>query len=636
MRCLASAVLHFGLPVQAGAGSADAFLDEEILPFLDWLEAAPNVKAALSFSGTLLDAAADANRKDFFARLRTLASSERVSLLLTPYYQPWPGSIPENDLHRHFELSRSTWAQRQIKAISGGILPAFGACDAMAARFSGEGLRFAYVDRTLTEQPSEPPATLMLQDSGKSLLLFPCTVTNQRSHRAVQRPAELLKTGRQLDLLSLAFDLFPADDGLPPRSALSALRMLAADPEVTFLSCSELLQLREPAVISTGGLSRQERAAAPTTASRQIQALAAELRRELDALAPVSGTPEVQEAKAQRIDAARRYYLYAQQVDLLDPDIASLPAVRQAVFDALIRGSVLADEIRAPETDPLVGWLRQAECDIDGDGEKELVIETHLARAVLKPANQGRVLEYDYKPRKINLIDFPEGAPSAAPSFELSFGRLVETVTSGRIERLTTSAQAIPDQNGGQTWRRIKHSLDLSTVRIPVQLRAPLPGGQTAAVTIFKEFTFKAALGAYLTNSTTGFSLEYWIEETGAISSAYPLILLELSFLLPSLQSADTAAFPLLPVGGISEKSVTAATACVFTSANVEGGLSGIRLVDRIEEFTVDIRSAKQLTAAAIRPGPGDHPCGAAITLALDARRITGDDHSNTIFVSIV
>lgn len=78
---------------------------------------------------------------------------------------------------------------------------------------------------------------------------------------------------------------------------------------------------------------------------------------------------------------------------------AYLPHLRHAVYHNLLKAEALLDA-RYPEF-----ALRVDETDFDGDGQREILIETDRQNLYLSPADGGKAFLWEWKPAAMNLLD---------------------------------------------------------------------------------------------------------------------------------------------------------------------------------------------------------------------------------------
>ena len=107
-------------------------------------------------------------------------------------------------------------------------------------------------------------------------------------------------------------------------------------------------------------------------------------------------------------------------------------------------------------------------------------------------------------------------------------------------------------------------------------------------------------------------------------------------FMLPSGTQNGVSLRPLSSAGGEGKTALKLDDPLLLQTKDVEGGLYGGRLIDGIDNFVMDIRSAKPLSALGCFPLVSESSFGGFVMLFfLDARRIFQDDKANTIFLSI-
>jgi alpha-amylase len=90
-----------------------------------------------------------------------------------------------------------------------------------------------------------------------------------------------------------------------------------------------------------------------------------------------------------------------------------LPHLRHAVYKSLIKAEDALDRISHRETGGKGNWLEVREEDFDGDGKKEIILETPLLSLYFSPDKGGRLLELDDRSKGYNLLNTlarrPEG-----------------------------------------------------------------------------------------------------------------------------------------------------------------------------------------------------------------------------------
>ena len=157
---------------------------------------------------------------------------------------------------------------------------------------------------------------------------------------------------------------------------------------------------------------------------------------------------------------------------------------------------------------------------------------------------------------------------------------------------------------------------------------------------LIKHYTFKSGLGAHRPNSTTGFSLEYWLESSNSPQDL--TLALEFNISLPSTTPGVLSLRPLISGGGVSEHRYDLSQEHSFSKHVLqdEGIICGARLVDGVTDFVLDIRSAKELSGMIALPIfhevlEEEVYYGTKLLLLLPADKVLSDEKANNIFVSI-
>ncbi len=78
-----------------------------------------------------------------------------------------------------------------------------------------------------------------------------------------------------------------------------------------------------------------------------------------------------------------------------------LTHLRSALYNRLIRAETTLDALLHKNQN----WIDVTTCDLDCDGQEELLVETPLENLYFKPAQGATLFEHDFKPAAINLID---------------------------------------------------------------------------------------------------------------------------------------------------------------------------------------------------------------------------------------
>jgi alpha-amylase len=88
-----------------------------------------------------------------------------------------------------------------------------------------------------------------------------------------------------------------------------------------------------------------------------------------------------------------------------------LPVLRQAIYKNLIEAEKLVDLFNSKRGSKTPSPLEIA--DYDGDGKKEFLIETPLENLYIAPEQGGAILEWDFKPASVNVLNVLTRRPEA-------------------------------------------------------------------------------------------------------------------------------------------------------------------------------------------------------------------------------
>ena len=294
-------------------------------------------------------------------------------------------------------------------------------------------------------------------------------------------------------------------------------------------------------------------------------------------------------------------------------------ALHKEFFNAVLKTQVDIDFVPKPEVDPNTGWVRFMVENYNNDLEELFCIDTQLMTLRFSPYYQGAMLGFEYKPRKNN---FSVPSDGISPNFLTYFADSIEFSASAQGCRGEVSSPHKTEV------RILSHTQDLLQV-----LFKPLE--PTAANAIFKHYKVKAGLGAHLPNSTTGFSMRYWFDYAHA-NPAGKFLVLEMNLLLPTGVPGSISAQALMSVGGVDSRLHDLNQKTLLDKA--PGGLHGIRLIDGLDNFVMDIRSAQRLVAVLLHPlfDKNNIHCGTQVKFYIKTDDVGHIDKANTIFVSIV
>lgn len=324
-----------------------------------------------------------------------------------------------------------------------------------------------------------------------------------------------------------------------------------------------------------------------------------------------------------RLTKAEMHLSDATSVLQLDESHQEL-SIRSAFYNAALQCQVELDCLKHGEIDPTAGFLDFSPASRPGE---TLLIETQLARLYLDLLSAGSIYSFEYLPRRINLstslpslFDYPISA-SSDPALR---------------EALFQSHESRERGSGPLKITVMKHTPGLLTLRTKRDfLNTPVGG------VLYRDLTVKAGVGAHLQGATTGFSVEYWLEdgEMPQVESSY--VVCEFNLCLPSLASMTNGAISiraLQSVGAVSNEVLNLDSAHFLSQSSQPGGLHGARLIDGLEEIGIDFRFSKPLAAVAAAPvfAQNGAPLAIKLQFAMSASRIYSDAKSNMLFLSIV
>ncbi len=305
--------------------------------------------------------------------------------------------------------------------------------------------------------------------------------------------------------------------------------------------------------------------------------------------------------------------------------------VRDSVIRSYLSAQVEIDTILSPRVDPNDGWVKL----VDRAPAGRTIVDTQLMR--LEFTDCGDLVSLGYKPRKCELV-----AQLAADAGAWLFAS----------NWVADSAPFVLARTPG-----------FLRIRFAESTAAETTASESSRIQLDKIFSVKSGIGAYLNDSTTGFSLEIKrknskVAEVSAPLNTLPSFKLRQVILLPSGVAAMASVAPLLSFGGVGKADLDFTTA-EFTANSLPGGLFGVRLVDGLDDFTVDFRSSKPILRVEARQlfdftladsiaadvvaadgvaAVGDNKIylGMEFELEIDAATLVDEDHPFTIFCSIV
>ncbi len=307
---------------------------------------------------------------------------------------------------------------------------------------------------------------------------------------------------------------------------------------------------------------------------------------------------------------------YEETVNAFNEDNDSIRAYAR-FYKQLITTQVNIDAVPKPDVDPNSGWVRLNVENYNDQANEIVNFDTQLITLRIVPSNQGALIGLEYKPRKTNLL-------SPCQTFNCgSFKNyFLENKSVFDIAELKSK-----DNNTNSSVTILAHTQDF------MHIRCKTPQFNNVA-TIYKDYKVKAGIGAHLNNSTTGFLLRYWCDD--AVTKHLPqYFVFEAAILLPSAVENGMACQALTSIGGVNQKQLKLTKPQEINDTS--GGNYGVRLIDGLNNFVMDLRSAKHLDTILTLPiFRNDEYRGTKILFFVKTTDIFSFDKANTIFVSIV
>jgi hypothetical protein len=315
-----------------------------------------------------------------------------------------------------------------------------------------------------------------------------------------------------------------------------------------------------------------------------------------------------------RHELAQKYY--AETARAFNENDGSIRA-HTRFYKHLITTQVNLDAIPKPDVDPNSGWVRLNVENYNDQANEIVNLDTQLLTLRIAPSNQGALVGVEYKPRKANLLSPCQTFSSG--SFKNYF---LESKSVLEITEIKSN-----DLNASSDITLLAHTQDF------MHIRCKTPQFNNVA-TIYKDYKVKAGTGAHLSNCTTGFALKYWCDDM--VAKHLPqYFVFEASILLPSAVENGMTCQVLTSIGGVNPKQLKLTKPQEIEE--ISGGNYGIRLIDGLNNFVMDLRSAKCLDTTLLLPiFKNDEYRGTKIIFLAKTTDVFSFDKANTVFVSIV
>lgn len=582
------------LPHQLGSEGSKFF--DEVLPHLvGLLEKHTDSKLSLSISGFALEKLQARKRVSWLEKLASFSGSQ-IEFLATPFYDLAPELLTETRFLQQLDYQVEFWKPFNITPSNSlGVNCHYQFDSNLLLALEKRGIKLIVSDATLVENRAA------LAKLPQGLLVTPATTLNLTNKHLYTENDLRFRLSTKVQLRSVALSPLLYTVGTS-KEVITYLDTILKSEDQGFLLPAEF--------------------AFPESAQEDVVFNSTEPKRAFDyskvnlGWARCQEVPSIIEARKEKAQKENRRgdrhgpvekyqsaLRFIHQGSSRELEFIDNPKAERSCTELLLYGIVDLEAYLKPDVDPTFGWIEKQSID------NVTLLNTQLADYILD--DHGRLTSLDYKPRKTALLSL-----LLPPSFNLNLsGEMDSQSDIGRKSALT---------------RKTK---DLCAVRFEDTRKA-----EFGSFSCYREFMFRAGVGAHLPNATTGFSFEYWIE--GELPADL-VATVSFSFCLPSPSVEAGFIKPLLCVGGVSERRYYLEKFKTVDLSELTGGAYGVRIIDSIEDLTMDLRSAKQIEEITISPvfsGDKQNPIylGSTVSLSVRANRINGDDKSNTLFVSIL
>lgn len=236
------------------------------------------------------------------------------------------------------------------------------------------------------------------------------------------------------------------------------------------------------------------------------------------------------------------------------------------------------------QTDPVTGWL-----EVKSD-EHIFELKNPFLSLTLDIQKYGLISLIEYYPRKTLLLEGAESAYCCITEEET----LHEDILPHHIQG--TSTQAIRNEEKKMDYKIIRRQSDLYAVRFdePIVEHFINSSEKAAQITCCKVFYIKSGLGSFVQNSTTGFTLEYWLENLNETKES-SLFSINLPILFPG-DKETISMRALSAMGGEDNKlHYLKDIPGIIRSEEIQGGLFGLRIINSVSHFVIDYRFARPI-----------------------------------------
>ena len=658
----------FALDAPLGTGDAELTLlvDKALEPLLALLERTPRIRAQLAISGIVFDFIFE-HRAKLLPRIAKFFRDGALTPLLTAHYDPELSISSADELEAQLRLSLAAWTELGAPAPRAAWLP-HGTNEGFLKALEQLECPLILLPSELLTTPKplgEKHPLTRLHRAPHDLLLLPITTIHPSLGGAV-RAREITSffeepTASDNDLLAPQITINPEllrfESTEPLHRSLERMFLRAGDdPQIAFEIAAELLKPFFP--LSAAGASAlpaltttdfvpipplHDRVNTPRERRLLFHRLL-QLGTEMETVPHFIAENANGFANRERFAKAERWLAKARSRTLFAESGSQTIdqfSLRKQIYRAILSAQVEIDTIQNPEVDPSIGWARYEAADYDLDGDVESIIDTQLVRLHFKPSQGGNLVAFDYKPRKANFVNHSDPQCTAECC---TFSLLPVDIEGATTESLRSLLPALPRSHGRSTVTLTRKTLDMIGLRFATPIHAIDPeaptkvGGYSAE--LVNHLLMKSEIGAHLSNATTGFSMEYWLDAEAAPADNLQLVQ-QWSMMLTSGDNRVLSVRPLLSAAGTHDRALGCEADLIIRPADAPGGLHGIRLIDGLDNLVMDLRSAKPVSAVAVlsitSPNSSGEPAysGTTVLFFYQARRFFRDDKANTLFLSI-
>lgn len=457
-RVILSLAIHNHQPVGNFPHVFETAYVQSYLPMVEALEHHPSIRVALHYSGPLLDWL-EGSHPEFFPRLRALVARGQVELMTGGYYEPILAIIPDRD--KRGQIRKMTaYLRRRFGAHARGLWLAERVWEPHLAQPIAEaGVEYTVVDDAhfiaaglrdeeltgyfVTEEEGVPlkvfPSRRQLRylipwQSPADVLAYLRPYQGRRSFdRAQGRPAVLLmgddgeKFGLWPGTYTLCWERGWVDAFFRAVEAEASWLTVMAPSEAAnspaagrvYLPTASYDEMTEWALPADRGAEfAQIRRRSETSGDRTVEYLRGGYWRQF-----LVKYPEINTMHKKMLRVSKKVWAMPpgrRRQHALDELWRAqcncpywhgvfggiyLPHIRRANFTHLITADALADGAK--------GSTRPITEDLDGDGADEVEVASQAMVLTIDPADGGSVVEWDWRPQRINLTNVLTRRPEA-------------------------------------------------------------------------------------------------------------------------------------------------------------------------------------------------------------------------------